>query len=108
MTKQEEIQILTRAAAELGPDSYLGPWLTSILGELERDIRSDILPTIMLAEARARCFAIMAEAGLKAVDIRTAAFREADNIRAAANKDAAEARTRAAVALRAALQTITE
>lgn len=107
MTKTQEIEVLTRAAAELGPDSYLGPWLTSILGELERDIRSDILPTITLAEARARCFELMAEASLKAVDLKTEAARNADNIRAIAARDAAEARTRAAEALREALKIVT-
>ena len=107
MTKNQEIEVLTRAAAELGPDSYLGPWLTSILGELERDIRSDILPTIMLAEARARCFELMADAGLTAAELRTQATREANNIRAIAARDAAEARTRAAEALREALEIVT-
>lgn len=107
MTKNQEIEVLTRAAAELGPDSYLGPWLTSILGELERDIRSDILPTINIAWARAECFGLLADARLKAVDIKTDATRDAETIRAIAARDAAAVRTRAAEALREALKIVT-
>jgi hypothetical protein len=40
-TKSEEIAILTEAASRLGANSYCGPWLTSILPFIEREIRSD-------------------------------------------------------------------
>ena len=30
-TKAQEMDVLQRAIAELGPDSYLGPWLATVV-----------------------------------------------------------------------------
>ena len=62
MTKDNEIAILREAAKTLGAASYLGPWLSSIIDELERDLRSDFVPVLTLAEARQRAEYITAEA----------------------------------------------
>jgi cell division septum initiation protein DivIVA len=51
MTKNEEIKILKEAADKLGHDSYLGPWLVSIMAELSMMIQSDLLPSISLKGA---------------------------------------------------------
>jgi hypothetical protein len=49
MTKSTELEILRDAVAKLGPDSYCGPWLQSVLLEVEHDLRCDIIPTVTLA-----------------------------------------------------------
>jgi hypothetical protein len=51
MNKQAELTILDAAIEKLTADSYLGPWLTSVRGEVERDITSDFLPSLTLADA---------------------------------------------------------
>jgi len=62
MNKDQELAILAKAAADLGNASYLGGWLRSIAAELERDLRSDIIPVITLAEARQQAEHILATA----------------------------------------------
>lgn len=52
ITKAEEIEILRRAAAGLGPDSYCGPWLMDQLPCIERDLRSDFPPVGTWASVR--------------------------------------------------------
>ena len=54
-TKAQEIEILKQAIADLGPDSYLGPWLTDLVAELTRDLRNDFLPIYTLAQTKADC-----------------------------------------------------
>src|ERR1043166_933705 len=51
-TKQQEIEILEAAIQQLGPDSYLGPWLQSVAGEVERLVRCDIFPELSLKAAQ--------------------------------------------------------
>lgn len=51
MNKQAELTIIDKAIKSLGRDSYLGPWLSSVRDEVERDITSDFLPAITLADA---------------------------------------------------------
>lgn len=51
MTKKQELEIITEAASRLGPDSYLGPWLTQLLPELEQAMRSDTIPQITIADS---------------------------------------------------------
>ena len=43
-TKDEEIQAVWRIADELGPKSYLGPWLKDALPFLAASITSDLVP----------------------------------------------------------------
>lgn len=51
MTKKQELEIIAEAASRLGPDSYLGPWLTQLLPELEQAMRSDTIPQITITDA---------------------------------------------------------
>jgi hypothetical protein len=51
VNKQTELSILDAAIQKLTADSYLGPWLASVRAEVERDIISDILPSLTLADA---------------------------------------------------------
>jgi len=62
MNKDQELAILAEAATKLGNASYLGGWLKAIASELERDLRSDIIPVITLAEARQQAEYILATA----------------------------------------------
>jgi len=76
-TKQQELAILDRAIDHLGPQSYLAPWLSQVKAEVERDIRSDIFPSISLADAREQAAAIIAEAHAQATVILDAAQKGA-------------------------------
>ena len=44
LTKAEELSALRHLAKQLGPHSYLGPWLQDALPYLSNSIRSDINP----------------------------------------------------------------
>jgi hypothetical protein len=44
MLKSKEIEILQDTVRRLGPDSYTAPWLTSVIAEVESNIRSDFKP----------------------------------------------------------------
>ena len=81
MNKETEISILFKTAHALGEASYLGPWLKSIIGELERDLRSDIIPVITLADARQQAECILAEARNKAEAHYTKVVTEAARLR---------------------------
>lgn len=48
MTKAEEIKILSAAAKKLGNDSYLGDALSALIPHIEMEIRSDIIPNLLL------------------------------------------------------------
>jgi cell division septum initiation protein DivIVA len=43
-TKQQEINALQRISTELGPNSYLGPWIRQSLPYLADAIKSDVPP----------------------------------------------------------------
>jgi len=53
MTKSQELDILRKAASELGADSYLGPWLSFVIPIVERDIRSDNPPATITPQKHA-------------------------------------------------------
>jgi len=78
MNKAQELAVITAAAAALGEDSYLGPWLVQIADELERDLRSDIVPTINLADARRQAESIVAAAKQQAAQITLAASKASE------------------------------
>ena len=52
MLKTEEIAILTATIKKLGSDSYIGPWLQSVLSSVESDIRNDFMPQSTIEETR--------------------------------------------------------
>jgi cell division septum initiation protein DivIVA len=78
MNKKQELAVITAAAAELGEDSYLGPWLTQVADELERDLRSDIVPSISLRDAARQAESIVAAAKQQAAYILAAAQKESE------------------------------
>lgn len=88
MTKAQELQILDKAIQQLGPDSYLGPWLTEVRAEVAASITSDIVPVVTLAAARQTAGALLEEAANKTLDILNAAQRDAKRIREAAESTA--------------------
>jgi vacuolar-type H+-ATPase subunit H len=76
--KAQEIEILTAAIAQLGDNSYLGPWLKEILPELKARIESDIYPTITLAQAQAQALSIVTSASAEAAKIRVDAEKDVE------------------------------
>ena len=44
MTKTEELAALQQLIDQLGPDTYLGPWLADAFDHLAADIRADMAP----------------------------------------------------------------
>lgn len=47
MTKKQEIAHFNAFIKTLGPDSYIGPWLQSVKGNVELMIQSDLFPDIL-------------------------------------------------------------
>ena len=88
MTKNQELEILRKAIAELGTASYLGPWLASVTCELERDLMSDFIPLLTLADARKAQDELLHSAQSAAATTRQKAEREADQIKGEAIKEA--------------------
>ena len=86
MTKDQELNILRKAIQDLRIDSYLGKWLNSITDELERDLRSDFIPVLTLAEARDRAEAHHREVAAEADRILIEARAEAAAIRSSARR----------------------
>lgn len=76
MTKQQELDILKSTIQQLGPDSYIGPWLAEQLPGIERDIRSDIRPLVTWADCRERSAAELATARETAAEIRKTTTEE--------------------------------
>lgn len=81
MTKSQEIEILHATITKLGPDSYLGPWLFSVAGEVERSIRSDFFPDCSIKDTIAKCNELVADATRTAKDKLDAAQKESDRLR---------------------------
>lgn len=98
-TKADEITILDTAIMDLGPDSYLGPWLASIRGEVLRDITSDLGPVPTVKDAREAHGAIVADAKNIAGGIIQEAERKAKAIENRADSILADARAHVATAL---------
>lgn len=85
MTKQKEIEILSAAIKQLGPDSYLGPWLTQIKAGLADLIKTDIFPDITLNDAIKSGEGIKKAAFIASDGILRAAQLKADKIEKAAD-----------------------
>lgn len=102
MTKQQEIDILENAIKQLGPDSYLGPWLTQIKHGIADLVKTDIFPDITLNEAIKSSDSIKLIAQADALDIVAAAKAKADKI----EKDADKHRDTISSGLRNALRSL--
>jgi hypothetical protein len=85
MTKNQELNYLTAFVENLGPDSYLGPVLSSELLAIESAIRSDYIPEGLMPAIR-RNVALLAshqsevaalQASLKILQDKTAEAKDA-------------------------------
>lgn len=61
-TKQQELDALRALATELGPQSYLGPWILDNLPAIEADIRADLPPVVSWSDLRGLHAAALADA----------------------------------------------
>tara|TARA_R110000868_G_scaffold391821_1_gene662110 strand:+ start:379 stop:708 length:330 start_codon:yes stop_codon:yes gene_type:complete len=65
MRKAQEIEILRNAVAQLGANSYCGPWLADQLPSIEDAITSDFPPenyAMSIREARIHCDKLLSAA----------------------------------------------
>ena len=92
MTKHDEIQALMELAHKLGSDSYCGPWLNDQIPFVERDIRSDIMPTPSWTETRRLHDGILNTAKQQAEYLLKSATERADKIMRDAEKQAENTR----------------
>jgi hypothetical protein len=76
LLKRQELEILDRAIADLGPQSYLGPWLVTVRGEVESRIASDLEPAMLPHEAYRLAQTTIADARLEAERIKAEATTE--------------------------------
>lgn len=86
MTKQNEIDILSAAIKQLGPDSYLGPWLAQIKAGIVDLVKNNIFPDITLNDAIKSCDSIRLHAIADAEGIIADARAKADKIEKAADR----------------------
>lgn len=98
-TKAQELDLLRALATELGPQSYLGPWILDVLPEIEADIRADLPPVVSWSDLRG----LHAAAIEDAKKYRKATEQERQRILDAALEDARKIRASAAADLRKAL-----
>jgi vacuolar-type H+-ATPase subunit H len=73
MTKTEELDALHKFASEMGTGSYVGEWLLKIFPQVERDLKSDHVPTETIRDT-------ISKAEDQAKWIITAAENEAERI----------------------------
>jgi hypothetical protein len=77
MTKAEEINVVKNFTASLPADSYLRPWLESVLPEIEADIRSDFPVSPSLKFARVECDRMVNDTRQHCAGVRQRADQEA-------------------------------
>jgi F0F1-type ATP synthase membrane subunit b/b' len=94
MTKAQELAILDATIAKLGPDSYLGPWLSEQRACIEADLAADgFMRASTLREAREQVTHLIDAARADAQRIRAEALAEATRLREAAQQDIDRARS---------------
>jgi hypothetical protein len=109
MTKQEEITLLREMAEKFGPNSYVGPWLKSVIPQVEYCVGSDFAPEEFvptIPQTREECGRMIETAGIQATHTIEAAKRVAKQTTEAAEKERARCLEYAADALRKALKEI--
>jgi hypothetical protein len=91
MTKQRELEILDQAIASLGPDSYLGPWLSGARLDIATDIGNDFtIGADFPRQARKEAQRILADATHEyVITINEAEAKAREIIRAATDTAAA-------------------
>ena len=101
MSKAEEIDTLTRFIMRLPHDSYLRPWLESVLPEVRADIRNDFPVSPSLVKARDEAAAIVKDAREEATRLTVNAQAQAASIVEQAKQDGQRIRYRLNTELRA-------
>lgn len=80
MTKAQEIAALNGFIQSLPQDSYLRPWLVSVLPQVESEIRSDFPVSPSIEDPRRECAAMLAQATARKNELQAIAEREADRM----------------------------
>jgi hypothetical protein len=106
MTKKQETQALQSFTESLPKDTYLRPWLESILLEVEREIRSDFPVSPSIPQARAECEGLRMETKQLCARSIEEAQTKADRIIKDALERAQSIRSRARVQLADAMNTL--
>jgi len=110
LTKADEPSAVSHLATELGPDSYLGPWLQDALPYLTDSLRSDIPPISALqlheqaAEDRLLGFVTRQKAQLEAQELLYSTRAKADELLRQATAEADRITSRAWQAVRLAMK----
>jgi len=108
MTKKQELSVLDKAIAELGKDSYLGPWLASVRANVDADMRSDFVPMLLPRDAERMVAEMLEEARGKVRDLQANAQAKASKLVTEANNDAAVVRARLVRELTRAAEAVSE
>lgn len=88
MTKQQEIDALRTFIKSLPADTYIGPWLSSVLPEVQSLMQSDFPINCSMREAQLAADTIRADAIAEAKRITDQANTESKLIRSTAEKRA--------------------
>lgn len=94
MNKAAEILILQETAKRLGPQSYLGPWLDSVIWEAQSLMTSDIRPEIRIRDTIKTCERQIQDADVYAKRAVEKARAEADKLLADARQNSEWCRAR--------------
>ena len=110
LTKTDELAAVSHLATQLGPDSYLGPWLQDALPYLTDSLRSDIPPMSALqlheqaTEDRLLGFVARQKAQLEARELLDSTRVKADELLRQATAEADQITSRAWQAVRLAMK----
>ena len=110
LTKEEELSELKHLANQLGPHSYLGPWLQDALPYLSDSLRSDIHPLSALqlhqqaTNDRVQGLLTKQQAQKEARELLDSARQRADVLLQQATADAERITSRAWQAIRIAMK----
>lgn len=110
LTKADELSALRKLAEQLGPNSYLGPWLQGALPYLIDSLKSDIYPVSALQlhqQATADClqgFKTRQQAETEAREVLDSAQQRAEALLKQARADAERITGRAWQAIRLAMK----
>jgi cell division septum initiation protein DivIVA len=110
LTKAEELSALSHLAEQLGPNSYLGPWLQDALPYLSDNLRSDIYPISarqlhqQATADRVLGLMTMQQAQTEARELLDSARHKADVLLRQATADAERITSRAWQAIRLAMK----
>jgi cell division septum initiation protein DivIVA len=110
LTKADELSAISHLATELGPDSYLGPWLQDALPYLTDSLRSDIPPISALqlheqaTEDRLLGLVARQKAQLEARELLDSTHAKANELLRQATAEADQITSRAWQAIRLAMK----